>query len=106
MTDREAGVRAVITLLRQRYRVLPVPAFDDEAVEGIEAAYASSPSGVVTADGPEAARALAELKERAEGMAALAREMLESFKQGPNGWSARVKAEQVQEWQERLGEHG
>ena len=104
MTDPETAIRAVLDLYRQRYRVLPVPAYDDEAAAGIRAAFAGEPSGMLTADGPDAARALATLKERAEGMEALAREMLEAFTKQPNGWNARVKQAQIDEWRERLGE--
>jgi hypothetical protein len=106
MSDRETAIRAALDLYRQRYRVLSVPAYDDEAAAGIRAVL-GQPSGMVTADGPDAARAIAVTAECAEQMGrlrGLAGEMLESFKQGPNGWSARVKAEQVQEWRERLGE--
>lgn len=59
---------------------------------------------MVTADGPEAATALAGLRERAERMTALAAEMLAVFKPGPNGSSARVKQAQADDWQQRWEE--
>jgi hypothetical protein len=106
MTDPEALIRAALDHLLQRNRVSSPPAWKDEAAAEIRAAL-GQPSGMVTADGPDAARAIAVTAECAEQMGrlrGLAGEILESFKQGPNGWSARVKAEQVQEWRERLGE--
>ena len=103
MTDPETAIRAALDLYRQRYRVLSVPAYDDEAAAGIRAAL-GQPSGMLTADGPDAARALVALKERAERMEALAREMHGGFKQGGNGYSQRVSADTYEGWQERLGE--
>jgi hypothetical protein len=78
-----------------------VPAWVDEAVEEIRAQI-GAPSGVVTADTPEAVAALA-LKQHADHMEALAREMLEAFAKQPNGWNARVKQAQIDQWRERLG---
>jgi hypothetical protein len=101
MTDPDARIRAALGRLLQRLRVPSVPAWVDQAVTEIREAI---PSGTVTADTPEAAAALVALKERADGMEALAREMLEAFTKQPNGWSARVKQAQIDEWRERLGE--
>jgi hypothetical protein len=107
MTDPDARIRAALTRLLQRCRTVPsVPGWVDEAVGEIRAA-SGAPDGMVTADGPEAAGALAGLKERAEGMERyrdLAAEMLESFAEGRNGWAARVSAAKVEQWRERLGE--
>jgi ubiquinone biosynthesis protein COQ9 len=106
MTDPEAKIRAALSRLLQRCRTVPsVPGWVDEAVSEIREAI-GAPSGVVTADSPEAAAALVALKERAERMEALAGEMLAAFTKQPNGWSARVKADQIEEWRGRLGEGG
>lgn len=104
MTTTEQEVRRILHRRMQLARQPDHPEWDDEAVAGILAAVAAPvPSGMVTTDGPEAAAALDGLKERAEGMEALAREAVGSFTRGPNGWSARVKAATVEEWQRMLG---
>jgi hypothetical protein len=104
MSDPDAKIRASLTRLLQRCRTVPsVPAWVDEAVEEIRSEI-GAPSGVVTADTPEAAHAVFALKQRGDGMEALAREMLEAFTKQPNGWNARVKQAQVDQWRERLGE--
>lgn len=103
MPDLETAVRSAIGLLCRRYRVVSIPAADDEAVASILGA-AGKPDGMITTDGPEAAAALAGLKERAEGMEALAREMHDGFKRGANGYSQRVGTDTFEGWRERLGE--
>jgi hypothetical protein len=104
MTDPEARIRAALTRLLQRCRTVPsVPGWVDDAVSEIREAI-GAPSGVVTADSPEAAAALVALKERADGMEALAGEILAAFTKQPNGWNARVKQAQIDDWRERLGE--
>jgi len=124
MSDPDAKIRAALTHLLQRCRTVPsVPGWVDEAVEEIRAQI-GAPSGVVTADTPEAAAAMVALKERAEALEAmtlganeaeaLIAEMLGSFTEGRNGWSSRVSAERIagwtegmrkaEAWRERLGE--
>lgn len=103
MSDPEARIRAAISSLLQRLRVPSVPAWTDQAVAEIREAI-GQPSGMVTADTPEAAAALVALKQRADGMEALAREMHGGFKPGGNGHSQRVSAATYEGWQERLGE--
>lgn len=103
MTDPEAKIRAAIASLLQRLRVPSVPAWTNQAVAEIREAI-GQPSGTVTADTPKAAVALVALKERADGMEALAREMHGGFKQGANGYSQRVSADTYNGWQERLGD--
>jgi hypothetical protein len=104
MTDPDARIRAALSRLLQRCRTIPsVPAWVDEAVEEIRAQI-GAPSGVVTTDTSEAAAALVALEERVDRAEALATEMLEAFTKQPNGWNARVKASQIEEWRERLGE--
>jgi hypothetical protein len=147
MPDFEATVRSALARRLQVARAPSMPVWDDQAVAEIMRA-AGPPSGMVTADGPEAASALLSLQQQAsegsareirhgelldellagagpeldrdgsleqiavryvrglEAQARAAREMLAAFKQGPNGWSARVKAEQVDQWRERLGHDG
>jgi len=102
MTDPETAIHAALDRLLQRNRVSSPRAWLEEAVSDITKATGSAPvpTGMVAADTSGAARAMVALKDRAE----VATEILEAFKQGPNGWSARVKAEQVAEWRERLGE--
>lgn len=85
MTDLESEIRKAITLLRQRYRAVPLAWADDEAVSAITKAVAAA--------GP---------LPRDDGMRDLAAEMLGSFGEGRNGWAARVSAERIGEWRERL----
>jgi hypothetical protein len=99
MTDPDARIRAALGRLLQRLRVPSVPAWVDQAVDEIREAI---PSGTVTADTPEAAAALVALKQRADGMEALAREMHGGFKQGGNGYSQRVSADTYEGWREGL----
>jgi hypothetical protein len=103
MTDPETAIRAALDRLLQRNRVSSPPAWKDEAAAEIRAAL-GQPSGVLAADGPDAARALVALKERAEKAEALAREMHGGFRQGGNGYSQRVSTATYDGWQERLGE--
>lgn len=97
MSELETAVRQALARRLRKARVPDMPAWDDEAVREILAA-AGGPSGVVTASTPEAADALARLKERAEGTEALAAEMLAAFSKGTSGWSARVSAARVEKW--------
>ena len=103
MTDLEIAVRDALAKRLRRGRVQSVKTWDDEAVAEILAA-AGMPSGMITADGPDAASALAALKERAERTERLAAEMLATFTEGRNGCSARVSAERIGGWREKLGE--
>lgn len=105
-TDLETGIRSALTTLLQLVRTDAPGQWVSDAVADIVKA-AAAPSGMVTADGPEAVRALAALKERAEEMTASANEaealiaeMLGSFSEGRNGWSARVSAEKIAVWRE------
>jgi hypothetical protein len=104
MTDPDARIRAALSRLLQRCRTVPsVPGWVDDAVSEIREAI-GAPSGVVTADSPEAAAALVALKERAGGMEALARELLDGFRQGGNGYSQRMSTAAYESLRERLGE--
>jgi hypothetical protein len=105
MTGIETAARSAITTLLQRVRTEAPEMWVAEAVERITAAAGDAalvPDGMVTADGPEAAAALAGLQERAEEMKALATEMAGGFKRGGNGYSQRVSVATYEGWQVRL----
>jgi hypothetical protein len=104
VTDPEAKIRAALTGLLRKVRAQSPPPWVDEAVAEIRAAFGGQPSGLLTADGPDAARALFTLKERAERAEALNREVLDGFRQGGNGYSQRVSTATYEGWRERLGE--
>lgn len=109
MSDPEVKIRAALSKRLQLARVPPVQAWDDEAVSEIMKAAGMAAGDVSPAVGPQAHEAAAMTAAamlsagKAVEFGALAREMLATFKQGPNGWSARVKADQVEEWRAKLG---
>jgi hypothetical protein len=98
MTDLETTIRSAIGLLRRRYRVVSIPAADDEAVKAITAA-AEYHAGLRTGQVLDTVSVA-----RAGELEALAAEMLSTFTKGSNGCSARVRQDQVDQWRERLGE--
>lgn len=107
MTDLQTTVRQAIRTLRMRYRVTEIPQADDEAVAAIMRAAGDA----VITDGLSAAHTAlldplepqAALKERTDELESLLGEILGAFKRSPNGYNARAKLEQMEQWQERLG---
>jgi hypothetical protein len=117
MTDLETAARRAIVTLRMRYRVTEIPQADDEAV----AAIVKAAGDAVIADGlaamrggaepgsPEALAAYQEASneihyaEQADTFRELAAEILGAFKKSPNGWNARAKLADMEQWRERLG---
>lgn len=111
-TDLEAGIRAAIARRLQLARVPAVPAWDDEAVAAVLRTLAPAIEIMDALDTAERGKTvdLGSFAQHAgpgeDELRALASEMLASFRPGSNGWSARVKAEQAEQWRERLGEGG
>lgn len=114
MTDPEAKIRAAIASLLQRLRVPSVPAWTDQAVAEILHAAGMAAGDVLGPDGSPAgtvqeaqSAALSSMAMLSAGKAAefggVAREMLAAFTKQPNGWNARVKQAQIDEWRDRLG---
>jgi hypothetical protein len=126
MTDLETAARRAIATLRMRYRVTEIPQADDEAVRSIMAA--AEGYGVRQSD-PAAAHqasealvrvggsllpaittavvssdaALTSLQDRVSQLEELTGTILGTFRKSPNGWNARAKLADMDEWRERLG---
>jgi hypothetical protein len=113
MTGFEPDVLAILHRRLAQSRQSPYPPWDDEAVREItRVARRELATPDVPLASPVAPAAAAPVPDAAGGTdeAALLRdllgEVLGSFKQGPNGWGARVKADQIAEWRERLDGEG
>ena len=108
MNDLEHTIRTALHHRLQLARQPDVERWDDEAVAVIMHAAAGDVLKAVAAEPSEVTEVAqaAEVQIAAERVAELEqlnREMLAAFAKGPNGWSARVKEAQVEQWQERLG---
>jgi hypothetical protein len=102
VADLETSVRKIIAVLRMRYRVIEIPQADDEAVAAIVKAAGSS--GTVTTAVISSDAAVTSLQARVSQLEELAGTILGTFRKSPNGWNARAKLADMDEWQQRLGE--
>ena len=108
MADLESTVRESLARRLQMSGVAPWPEQDDAHVAEVLAA-AGRDGAPVDPQKVDAARQMSRSETdawlgRLATLEKLATEMLAAFRHGPNGWSARVKADQVEAWKERLGE--